>query len=217
MATTLPTPGNRLNHPPVIVATPAAMIGEMAGRAAAASDTAHHWGSRPEERARAYPCDAYLEDPADVYFRAIDVEAPAPVVFRWLCQLRLAPYSYDWLDNFGRRSPRELRAGIEELTIGDRFMTIFDLVEFERDRHITLQVRRLRRLFGEAVVTYMVMPSEGGGSRLIVKLLLGGSRRGGPIRALRRQAMPWLELFMMRKQLTTLRDLAERTSLPIFE
>jgi hypothetical protein len=145
-----------------------------------------------------------------VYFRGIDIEAPAPVVFRWLCQLRAAPYSYDWLDNFGRRSPRQLTPGLEDLKVGDRFMTIFDLVDFEADRQITLAVRHLERIFGPAAVTYLVVPGQKAGtSRLLVKLLLGGPRRAGPLRRARRKAMPWLELFMMRKQLMTLRDLAQ--------
>jgi hypothetical protein len=166
------------------------------------------WGTTADERARSYPCDGHIADPADVYFRAVDVAAPPAAVFRWLCQLRAAPYSYDWLDNFGRRSPRRLIPGLEHLTLGDRFMTIFDLVAFEQDRQITLAVRRWQRVFGEAAVTYMVQP-ERAGSRLIVKLLLGGTSNPGLLRRLRLQVMPGLELFMMRKQLLTLRDLAE--------
>lgn len=159
-----------------------------------------------------FPCDAHLANPQAVYFRGIDVDAPPVMVCRWLCQLRAAPYSYDWLDNFGRQSPRTLTPGMEKLSLGDRFMTIFDLVDFEVNRHVTLGVGRWRRVFGPSAVTYMVLPQKHGPSRLVVKLLLGGPGRGGPIRSVRRQMMPWLELFMMRKQLLTLRDLAERTA-----
>jgi hypothetical protein len=145
-----------------------------------------------------------------VYFRGIDIDAPAAVVFRWICQLRVAPYSYDWLDNFGRRSPRQLTTGIEHLKLGDRFMMIFDLVDFEPDRQITLVVRRIQRIFGPAAVTYLIVPgNQDDTSRLLVKLLLGGPTSVSPVTKAKRKAMPWLELIMMRKQLMTLRDLAQ--------
>ncbi len=89
-------------------------------------------------------------------------------------------------------------------------MTIFDLVEFEPDRHITLKIEHGKRAFGNAAVTYLVMPDEVDPNRcrLLVKLLIGGRSRG-PLRALYRELMPFGELVMMRSQLLNLRDLAQ--------
>src|SRR5688500_981727 len=96
------------------------------------------WGSSEDERARRYPCDGLVAPVDDELWRAVDVAAPAPVTYRWLCQLRAAPYSYDWIDNFGRRSPRELTPGLDALEVGQRVMRIFRLVAFEPGRHLTL-------------------------------------------------------------------------------
>lgn len=163
---------------------------------------AHTWGSTAEERALDFPCDACMSSVDTVLFRAVDVNAPDAVIFRWLCQLRVAPYSYDWIDNLGRRSPRRLTAGMENLEVGQRVMTIFELVSFERNRHITLVMhrRRSRKIFGDIAVTYMVRPG-----RLVVKLV----GRCGP--RWKREALAWGDLIMMRKQLLTLKKLAEQT------
>ena len=71
----------------------------------------YNWGSRPEERALAYPCDRKLAAADQNLFRAVTVYATPQHLFRWLCQLKLAPYSYDWIDNLGRQSPRQLMPG----------------------------------------------------------------------------------------------------------
>lgn len=140
--------------------------------------------------------------------RAIDVAAPPEVIFRWLCQLRVAPYSYDLLDNLGRRSPRRLTPDLEQLELGQKFMFIYELVEFERPRHITVKLKRLRRAFGDQAVTYRVTEAPEGGSRLVVKRLLRPPR--GPHGPLIRLNLPVIDLIMTRKQLRTLKKLAER-------
>jgi len=168
------------------------------------------WGSTPDERRMPFPCDRHVSRPEVAYFRAVDVHAPPAIVFRWLCQLRVAPYSYDWIDNFGRRSPRRLTPGLDRLTVGQRFMTGFELVDFETDRHLTLVARpSFGSVFGlEALaVTYLVRPQTTGQSRLVVKLLV--RHVPGLVGTLAAWLLPWADLVMMRKQLLTLKQLAE--------
>jgi hypothetical protein len=158
-----------------------------------------------------YPCEEFIPDADIAVFRAIDIFAPVPVVFRWLCQLRVAPYSYDLLDNLGRRSPRELTPGVDELEVGQRIMTIFHLASFEHDRHVTIVCDGIgRKLLGQVSSTYAVTPADEG-SRLVLKLVCipPGGRL---LRAPYRWVMPWFDLFMMRKQFLTLKRLAETTA-----
>jgi hypothetical protein len=87
-------------------------------------------------------------------------------------------------------------------------MANFELADFERDRHLTLLLRR-PRFFGDLAVTYLVVPLAPGRCRLLVKLLF--RYRGGAAGAwLASRVFPWPELFMMRKQLLTLKELAEQ-------
>ena len=143
------------------------------------------WGSTADERAASYHCEEFVPDAALAVYRAIDINAPVTVVYRWLCQLRVAPYSYDLLDNLGRRSPRELTPGANELEEGQRVMTIFHLASFERERHLTIVCDGIgRKLLGNVSSTYTVAPS-GDGSRLVLKLVCnppGGSQTSFKIR-----------------------------------
>lgn len=170
-------------------------------------DVAYNWGSTADERARRYPCDELIGDPDHILFRAVSIDAPAGRVFRWLCQLRAAPYSYDWIDNGGRRSPRQLIPGLEQLHAGQRVMTIFTLLSFEADRHFTIgmSAQSAVRMFGELVVTYWLEPVSAGSTRLVVKMGHRKKAAGWLFHAL-----AWGDLIMMRKQLLTLKALAER-------
>jgi len=162
-----------------------------------------NWGATRAERDAPLPCDELMPDARIRCDRAVGVRAPVAVVFRWLCQLRVAPYSYDLLDNLGRRSPRRLTPGVERLEVGQRFMSIFSLASFAPDEHLTLRARGV-------AVTYAVRP-EGEGSRLVVRVLfrMRGGRLGD---ALVGRPLALGDLVMMRKQLLTLKELAERHS-----
>jgi len=164
------------------------------------------WGSTAAERAAPFSCDRYLPEADDALYRAVDVAAPAAILFRWLCQLKAGPYSYDWIDNFGRQSPRHLVPGVAHLEVGQRVM-VFKLAEFEVDRHLTLLFRS--SILGDIAVTYAVVPAGPGRCRLVVKLLL----RYPNIPVLR-TVFGWtaapLDLVMMRRQLLNLKALAER-------
>ena len=178
--------------------------------AAKVRDLARYWNVTAEERTNAYPCDRYMHAPYEAFLRAVDVDAPPEVVFRWLCQLKVAPYSYDWIDNRGRRSPRSLTPGAEKLGLGQEFL-IFRLVEFESNRHITGVVQlRFERVFGRLTVSYLVEPRDADRCRLVscIDLALPTSVLG----KVRQTLLAYGDLFMMRKQLLTLKRCAEQTA-----
>jgi hypothetical protein len=182
---------------------------------------AYTWGSTPEERLMSFPCDSYTDSSDEAYFRAIDVKAPAPILFRWLCQLKVGSYSYDWLDRLERMffnvtesipdrpSPTQLLPSMENLALGQRVMGIFKLVEFERNRHLTIVTddKRAISIFGDIAASYVIFPVTPNSCRLVLK---------GHIRYPRtrfwswiRWVMPWGDLVMMRKQFLRLKNLAE--------
>jgi hypothetical protein len=171
---------------------------------------ARDWGTTPAERELVFPGDS--SESAGTYFlwRGVDVAAPAPRVFRWLCQLRVAPYSYDWIDNRGRRSPRTLDPQLEHLERGQRFMQIFVLESFEPGVQVTLATpigSRGAQLFGVVRVSYWARSVAADRTRLLVKLRVV-PERGLFGRALR-TLLPWGDLVMMRRQLLNLKALAE--------
>ena len=142
--------------------------------------------------------------------RAIAMEAPREVGFLWLCQMRRAPYSYDWLDNFGRRSPRRADPSLTDLAVGQSFMTIFELTDFTDGESLTLRMKagRPTRIFGAITLHYRVETITGSRSRLVAALWMPPIGRV-PGKALR-YLLAWGDLLMMRKQLLTLAALAER-------
>lgn len=80
------------------------------------------WGVTDGEMRRSYPCDDFVASPTLRAWRGVSVKAPAAAVWPWVAQVRIAPYAYDWIDNLGRRSPRQL-VSFPEPRIGEAFTT----------------------------------------------------------------------------------------------
>lgn len=157
------------------------------------------WGVSDAETRRRYGCDAFVTDPTLEAWRGVTVRTDAATVWARVRQVRLAPYSYDLIDNLGRRSPRELRE-VPEPEAGDPFTTAFG-----RDQGRVVAVdpgRELTATIMGAHMSYAVLP-EAAGTRLLLKVVA--------------RTRPWLvpalslgDLVMARKQLLTLKALAER-------
>lgn len=166
------------------------------------------WQASAAEVAADYRCDALARRPGSRMLRAVSVAAPPAAVWDWLGNLRVAPYSYDLLDNLGRRSPRVLRTDLPPLAVGDPVMTMFTAVDVAPGEELVVRSHPGpgSRLFGEVVVGYAVRPTAAGCRLVAVLHLFGGTTRAS---RLRHAALAWGDLVMMRKQLRTLAALAE--------
>ncbi len=160
------------------------------------------WGATSAEVVRDYPADLLIEGPAIAMTRAVSVAASVETTWRWLCQLSVAPYSYDWVDNLGRRSPRELTPGADDLVVGQKIVKVYDLVSFDAPYQWTGLAQ------GWMAATYAVEPDPHGDDsyRLVCRMTAAA---GSPLTRLRARALAWGDTVMVRKQLLTLRALAE--------
>ncbi|GAA2467917.1 polyketide cyclase [Winogradskya humida] len=159
------------------------------------------WGVTDDEVARAYPCDDLVDSPALQAWRGVGIDAPVGAVWPWVTQIRLAPYSYDWVDNLGRRSPREL-AGLPEPQAGETFTATGG-----RSLGRIVAVGPGHQLTGSimgAYMSYALVAQPDDTTRLLLKVVMRANR--------------WValgvsvgDLVMARRQLLNLKHLAETT------
>jgi hypothetical protein len=86
----------------------------------------HRWGATDEEVHRAMPGDDLIPGAASTT-RAIAIAAPPEQVWPWLVQIgygRAGWYSYDWIDNDGRRSADRVLPELQDLQVGDQILMI---------------------------------------------------------------------------------------------
>ncbi|MGA8545204.1 MAG: polyketide cyclase [Mycobacterium sp.] len=153
-----------------------------------------------DDVARHYPCDDFVATPTLQAWRGVSVHATSEALWPWVGQIRIAPYSYDWIDNLGRRSPQQLM-GLPEPVVGEPFTTA-------ATRHFgrILAVEPPKQLTGEimgACISYVLVP-DGQTTRLLMKIVTAMSRWLAP-------GLSVGDLIMARRQLLNIKCLAEQT------
>ena len=157
------------------------------------------WGVSESETRRSYPCDDFAAAPLAEMWRGVNVGAPPEAVWPWVAQVRVAPYSYDWIDNRGRRSPRTL-LGLPEPRVGDRFTSVGG---HELGRIVSVDPGcQLTGTIGGAFMSYVLLPQDADRTRLLLKVV---SRASG----LAALGLSVGDLIMARRQLLNLKHLAE--------
>jgi hypothetical protein len=160
------------------------------------------WGVTDLEINRRYPCDEFVAEPALQAWRGVTVQAPAERIWPWVVQIRLAPYSYDWIDNLGRRSPQRLY-DVREPVPGDVFTSALGGRQFGRILAVTPGEDLTAKIMG-AVLSYVLIPT-GSNTRLLLKVVASP----GWIAA---RLLSIGDLIMARRQLLNLARLAEQTA-----
>jgi hypothetical protein len=160
------------------------------------------WGVTDAEVARRYPCDELVPDPVLQAWRGVTVHASPDEVWRWVAQIRLAPYSYDLIDNLGRRSPQQLQP-LPEPVAGERFTTALGGRRYGRIEAVSSGHELTATIMG-AHMSYVLVPAdEGLHTRLLLKVVARGNRVSARVLCIG-------DLVMARRQLLNLAALAER-------
>ncbi|MQY22022.1 polyketide cyclase [Nocardia macrotermitis] len=157
------------------------------------------WGVDDDETLRPYPCDDFVPSPTLSAWRGVTVRASSEVVWPWVGQIRLAPYSYDWIDNLGRRSPRE-PADLPEPHVGERF-TATGGRPLGRIVSVTPGEQLTATIIG-AFMSYVLVPRDADTTRLLLKVVIRTNRLLAP-------GLSVGDLIMARRQLLNLKSLAE--------
>ena len=81
------------------------------------------WGARPDEIDSSVVGDNLCHDARVVATRCITLPAPPEEVFPWIRQMGFGKagwYSYDWIDNVGRKSASGVHAEWQDVVTGSR-------------------------------------------------------------------------------------------------
>jgi hypothetical protein len=178
----------------------AGLPGDRFLRSRWASSVAARWGSTPAQRARRSPAEDRLEGATTYAWRGVDVPVPAALAVHWLGQLRVAPYSYDLLDNRGRRSPRTRDLDAPPVAVGDGVMSLFTVT----DVHPGVGFTAVASGPPPTALSYEVRPVDERSCRIEVAIVARSATRLSAI------VLVVIDAVMMRRQLLNLARWATR-------
>jgi hypothetical protein len=170
------------------------------------------WGATPEECAMAMPGDAFLSGeahPSALMTRAVTIQAKSEAVWPWLVQLGRGAgwYSYDLLDNGGKRSARHIVSWIPPIREGDA-SPIGYVRHLVPGREITWWVGGTRFLGSTArLVVDLRLTAQGAATRLVIRM---SADAVGGLPRVTLWAFRLIDGVMARRQLIGIRERAER-------
>jgi hypothetical protein len=170
-----------------------------------------HWGATPDEIAGPVVGDDLCPDARVVATRCITLPAPPADVFPWIRQMgfgRAGWYSYDWLDNLGRRSAHTVHPEWQDVHSGSAVPggpIDFDAVIVEPPRAFVLRVGPGGRMDGRLCFTLAYdLRDDPAGTRLVTRMRSRVSVPGGAF--VDRFVLGPGDGIMVRKQLLSLQQ-----------
>ncbi|HET7153554.1 MAG TPA: hypothetical protein VFJ29_07280 [Candidatus Kapabacteria bacterium] len=163
-----------------------------------------------EEEARVLPGDEFIPEPVGVVTNAITIKCTPHEVWQWLIQMgggRAGWYSYDFIDNGGKRSAERIVPELQHVEIGMLFPGVpgetdgFFLIAYKPEQYLILSGPTVE---GPYLTTwaFILRPTGEGHTRLIVRARASKEYHlFGMPEWLVKKLVPAIHSFMERKQL----------------
>ncbi len=176
------------------------------------------WGATRAERTEILPGDTVpVSEFGMRATRAVTIDAPPAAVWPWICQIGVGKagwYSYDLLDNLGRRSSETVMPEWQDVAVSDPAAPMSPFAPLEdspwRVAHVEPDAVMLWRNRAAGTWVWVLRPLPDGRTRLVSRIRISYASPGGLAFA------PLLELAdfpMFRRMLLGIRDRAERLAL----
>jgi hypothetical protein len=177
-----------------------------------------YWGATSEEIQSPVVGDDLCANATLIATRSITISAPPQDVFPWIRQMgfgRAGWYSYDWLDNLGRKSATTIHDEWQTVEVGDKVPSgpiSFTAAIVEAPRHFVLEIKSRGKKLPKLHFTLAYeLRDDPQGTRLVTRMRSHCSFPFGPL--FEKLILGPGDGFMLRRQLLTISKNASQTSL----